>query len=838
MKKILAILTTAALFCAMQTNVSAKKQPVKKVYMTFVLHGNMNYDRYVRPTIWKEFPVIYDGLLSFMDEHPDFKGQLQFSGQTFGSMQQAAPEVIQHAIEIHKRGQLNFTGTFYSEPVNVNMDGETNYRCAWFGTRIIEDNVGQTDGFYLQERAYHPQLPWIFNHSNVSWTPIITNDDSYFPFKLSGLDGSTSVCVPITRGDFIPVVEKAPKNALISIEEDYEIPQTFTRAYKRSQEFNETHKDVQIEWITVAEYIKRFGVKPEKYVDHTAKVGSPENGTYSRWTADPLDIVVQDYTNKAMNSFRLGNAADALASSLLGEGVDVPFENSGITLEHDPLVWNIERAELYPDHDKYLMRNGKTTILSKSEQLLLWAVNSDAKGWYPLYEKRRERINSLENSANLSQAVLDKALDRLGSIVKAKDYESYYIVLNMEAERECEFSFESLTPCGVYDLETRTELKSHSVFNGRGCTVSAKAKLPAYGYAVIGTRSCAPQAERWVEASEISNAGMSIKVDGDKVILHTAVKDFTLYVDSFKLKALAHMDAGKADDQWRDNKPYGGVRTSICTDGLYPRLRMEWQPDWLVHVQQVFTLMEDRVTCDMTLDFPHPTVVRREGTEKTRTNFRPEGIDLVVESGEPGTFGYDIPFGISEMSRPGVSYFCPLTSCFVNFNRGGGFMLSPQTGEQAFSIDAADGKLTLFLGASTTSGPIREMGLKMPDKTTAEHDYEWYAEPFHGKYKHSYTIMPFEQTWKAAHLPKQMRSISQKPYVHQIQPKGGDFYAPARMSIIEDVPDNVDITSIYTENGVLKLRLNEKEGIRTNVKISVMGKMHSGVIEPYGIQSF
>ena len=35
----------------------------KKVYMSYILHGNMNYDRYVRPTIWRDFPIIYDNLL-------------------------------------------------------------------------------------------------------------------------------------------------------------------------------------------------------------------------------------------------------------------------------------------------------------------------------------------------------------------------------------------------------------------------------------------------------------------------------------------------------------------------------------------------------------------------------------------------------------------------------------------------------------------------------------------------------------------------------------------------------------------------------------------------------
>ena len=37
-----------------------------KIYMTYILHGNMNYDRYVRPTIWKEFPVIYNDLMDFI----------------------------------------------------------------------------------------------------------------------------------------------------------------------------------------------------------------------------------------------------------------------------------------------------------------------------------------------------------------------------------------------------------------------------------------------------------------------------------------------------------------------------------------------------------------------------------------------------------------------------------------------------------------------------------------------------------------------------------------------------------------------------------------------------
>jgi len=222
----------------------------RKIYMTFILHGNMNYDRYVKSTIWRDFPVIYDKLLDFMDEHPDFKGQIQLSGQTFNTLRQTAPHVIEHALQLQKKGQLNFTGTFYSEPVNVNMDGETNFRCAKLGTSIISDAVGSTEGFYLQERAYHAQLPWILNHSEVSWIPVITGDDTFVPFRLKGMDGSVSVCIPnVSRHVIVDKIKIAPANSLLLIEGDYEIPQSFTGPYEKICAFDKENDDVEIEWI-------------------------------------------------------------------------------------------------------------------------------------------------------------------------------------------------------------------------------------------------------------------------------------------------------------------------------------------------------------------------------------------------------------------------------------------------------------------------------------------------------------------------------------------------------------------------------------------------------------
>ncbi|MBQ0006947.1 MAG: hypothetical protein KBS57_06055, partial [Alistipes sp.] len=336
------------------------------------------------------------------------------------SLQQCAPQVLEHAMTIHRRGQLNFTGTFYSEPVNVNMDGETNYRCAWLGTRIVEDCIGEeTDGFYLQERAYHSQLPWILSHANVSWVPVITSaQDDWYPFSLIGSDGSRTVCVPITRhgGELLSRLEQAPGNSLLLIEEDYEIPQSFVSAYDDLVKFNASHPDVEAKWITVKDYISKFGIKGERSVGHGAKARNLISGTYSRWTADPLDIIVQDFTNKAMEDFRAARIFNALLRRSGITACDIPIEESARPAEMDPVTWNIERADLYPSiESRFLARDGKITLLSRAENLLLWAVNSDAKGWYPLYEKRRERMASLSESSSRSRELIDLGLSALAS---------------------------------------------------------------------------------------------------------------------------------------------------------------------------------------------------------------------------------------------------------------------------------------------------------------------------------------------------------------------------------------------------------------------------------------
>ena len=835
MKKFLLSATLLLLFVlpCFAAEQPAENRAKKRVYMSFILHGNMNYDRYVRTTLWRDFPVIYDNLLTFMDEHPDFKGQLQFSGQTLGSLKQAAPHVLDHAMKIHKRGQLNFTGTFYSEPVNVNMDGETNYRCALLGTRIIEDFLGaKTDGFYLQERAYHPQLPWILSNSNVSWTPIITNDDSWRPFRLSGLDGSSSVCVPITRRKPLERVIVAPENSLITIEEDYEIPQKFSRTYAQVAEFNATNQDIEVVWITVKEYIEKFGLGKEQYVDHSAKVNDLAHGTYSRWTADPLDIQIQGHTDRAMVDFRSANILNALLQHNKGWNMDKEIEKSDVTTIDDPLTWNIERADLYPEVEpKFLTRDGKITTLSRSEHLLLWAVNSDSKGWFPLYEKRMERIASLLNSSLLSKSLIHDGMDKIAESVKLKGYDTYFMALCMEHSAERTITLKSDKAYAIYDYASGKSLDSRCTRTAEGYTIEFKAELPSFGYTIFGAKAIEnATVKAWREGNSISSGNISVTASEEKVVINEGGRKTELSLAPFKIKALADMRDGEGDDKWRDAKQYGATRTKVCGSELI----VDRQLDWLLHMRQHFVIESGRVVCNIAFTMPHPTIIRRVGDEAS--SFDPRGLDLIINTGKPCKTVFDIPFGLSEYTKGGEGHFCLLNMCALE-GADGGLIVTPRSGEQGFSVDADKGEMTLYLGASTAGGPIKDVTLTFVTPVNVSQEKAWYHEPFHGTYNHTIVFETYKGTWQQSGALQNSRIADAPIYTRKYcGAKGGTKEKmAAKCSLLNSSSANVDVTSAKVENGKLQLRLNERVGKSEQVKISTPKSGVEVNVKPFGI---
>jgi hypothetical protein len=807
---------------------AAPKAKKKTVYMSYILHGNMNYDRYTKTTIWRDFPVIYDYLLDFMEEHPDFKGQVEFSGQTVNSLQQTAPHVIEHAMKLHRRGQVNFTGAYYSAALNVTLDGETNRRCAALGVSVLKDIVGSVDGFFLQERAFHAQMPWILNRAGVGWVPVITGDDTYFPFKLRGIEGSYTVGIPvIDRSDLLGKIKKAPDKGIILIEEDYEIPQAFSHVYREVSAFDEREKDLEVVWITLDEYIKKFGVNFERYVDHTAKAKNRENGSYSRWTADPLDIIVQEHTNRAMSDFRAATLMNALVQSLYGKKIDEPFEQANITLEEDPVTWDIEHAATYPDVEpKFLTRDGEITILSKADHLLLWAVNSDACGWYPLYERRRERINSFNNSSNLSNEIINRGLDAIAQQIKTEGYDRYYILFNAEAARTQILQLETPFACDLFDYASGKQLHSTTLSHGGSCVTEFEADLPAYGYKVIGLKKSGRSSTYpWTPGHSVSNGALKVSAENDRIYVAHNNEQIELSLDSFRIKALADMHYGAGDAVWRWAKPYGKPRVTV-KNALYPQLRIEHQIDWLIHMQQTFTLLPDRILCDVTFDFPHPTVIRKAGALVSgwSFDFDPRGLTVQVKTGKAGQLFYDIPFGISPHAMTDTSYFCALSTAILQYADKGGWMMTTGTGEQGFYAVPERGEFGLYIGASTTSGPVRNMGMTFVDKTNVEADLDWYGEPFHGRYTHRFMLYPYGDTWEESRLPEISKSYTQPVYIRETAPNATGALSPQQSLLTVGRP-GIEVTTMnYSEKEGAMVRLNNKSGKEATVQLAIGSK--------------
>jgi hypothetical protein len=461
-------------------------------------------------------------------------------------------------------------------------------------------------------------------------------------------------------------------------------------------------------------------------------------------------------------------------------------------------------------------------------------VNSDAKGWNPLYEKRRERINSFENSSSLSKSIIYKGMDDLSRQIKVSGYDKYYMLFNAEQQRSKIVTIETEAPYTVYDYTSGKQLKSQCIHMNGKYSLSFEAQLPTYGYKVVALkRTEKADTETWQSGNQISSGQYTLTADNDKVVLKAGNKNMEILLDSFKVKALAEITDGTGDDVWRDAKAYGDARISVQKN-FYPQLRIEKQIDWLIHMQQTFTIIDDKILCDVNFVFPNPTLIRKMGPAKGRV-YDPQGLTLMIRTHQSGKMFYDIPFGMSTYDKPGVSYFCPLSTCFLQHATEGGLMITPQTGEQAVYANLDNGEVGLYLGASTTSGPIHDVGLTFKTKTEVDHEAAWYSEPFHGEYKHQIVLFPYNGDWKEAHLPLISKESTQPVYVRECFSGGSNEHLSAEMSLINIDKPNIEITSMEMKDGGLQLRMNDMEGTDTYVSLKMKNKTSEIHVPSFGI---
>jgi hypothetical protein len=130
----------------------------------------------------------------------------------------------------------------------------------------------------------------------------------------------------------------------------------------------------------------------------------------------------------------------------------------------------------------------------------------------------------------------------------------------------------------------------------------------------------------------------------------------------------------------------------------------------------------------------------------------------------------------------------------------------------------------LYLGASTTSGPNRNMKIEFVSDSHIEHEQAWYAEPFVGTYNHQFMIYPFEKSWQESQAPSISRSYTQEVYTREFHASPNSGNLPSEKSLISLDQQNVEITSMEIIDGKLQVRLNEKTGRESDVVLSLGDK--------------
>ena len=86
----------------------------KTVYISFLLHGNMCYDRYTKQEIREKFPGIYATGVRAMHKNPDVTAHIDFPGLTVLSLKRYAPWFLDELKPLVDRKQVVMVGCEYA----------------------------------------------------------------------------------------------------------------------------------------------------------------------------------------------------------------------------------------------------------------------------------------------------------------------------------------------------------------------------------------------------------------------------------------------------------------------------------------------------------------------------------------------------------------------------------------------------------------------------------------------------------------------------------------------------------------------------------------------------
>lgn len=813
---------------------------MKTIYVTWVFHANMQYDRWPKSFIQKEFPRIYRMVVDDFYNNPELKAQVQLSGVTIASLLKEAPELIAKMKNLMKRGQLVFTGTYYSEPVNVCMDGEVDYFCAKLGTDIVKDTFGEVDGFFPQEQSYHPQLPWIVSQLGLKWITIfdLNRQGKFKPFTLKGLDGTKIIGVPSISAhwsDLEMLYDKADDGDLFTFVGDFELPPNMLDIIEQVRSLAGKGKEVQ--FITISEYLTKFGVKGEEYYTPCSWTDAVDNPAFTRWVTDPGDITIHDFTLKAMADVRYAHTFHNLLQFCEHQSLNKRWNEASVQLDSNALIWDIECPEDFPKIENYLLNVGKGTFLSKAWHYVLWGVNSDARGWYPMLEKRLERLNSLKNASHISKALIREGLHFIGKKLAAPEQgRQNLLIYNPHPCQKRVIQLKGPQPYAFKDCKGN-QLKTVAYPAGELYVSETEVTLPDYGYT-----TCSVQGDEqflytmeWLSGNFITNGDLTLLYQNGVTVLKKNDQQWTLGLEDIGPFGIRETHRGTVVH--RSPMSTGPDFVKICDKGINPQLRLEKQLDWCIYLTVVYTLHATYVSCNLELEFTKPVMI---GGTCIGREWRSDAITYSVK-GNPGEVWYDIPFGTIRHVNKNDCSITALRYCLLQ-EQEGGISIIAQNGSQSFRVSASEGKIGICLGGSTMGTPAEPAKEIIDYENRTVHQINrWEEEVFCGKYRHQFTIHPFYGTWREAYVP-QIADILTEPvytYLHPNEPvqSGAQSVMPLEDSFFKIDQPGIKVSMIDYCNEKMSIRLVEQLGLKRTVTVECRNHKKSAELQAYEIKS-
>ena len=722
----------------------------KKIYLSIIMHANMLYDRFGKDEILDKFPKMYRYIVRAIEKYPEIRAGFELSGVTVLLLKKYAPDILEGLKNIVKEKRGVFLGTYFSDPLNMCTDEYFNYWNAWMGTEIIRKELGEPSGFYPQENSYHPGMPAILNKLGLKWMTVPSMPDKK-PAYVKGLDNGMIVGVPTEVSDydnFERLYEEYPDNSIIVPIIDSEYHPNFDKIIRKLAEMKEAGKE--IEWISIPDYLKKF--KPEG--EHFYPPMTSVDLIYARWITSPENIRIHEATMEAIKLYHDAVKLKEIIKCEYEHDIDVPYEDSVIIEEKNIITAEIESLSDFPGTDaEYLAPGKNVSMLTRAFYVLLWAMNSDARGWYPLIQKTRERTDSFVAASALCRDVIDRGLH---FIKQRKGYSDadIMVVYNPHMKEDFDVSikngkaleFDNINKNDAMNLKSPAGVETIVRFRGN----AKRFEFLKYRHSNIYDRF------RWEDGRSVENETSRL-----------ALKDYSLEYEFGKVRmevflnmpAFVEIKNGTVEMDFIKYSSFKPVFVEVGRK-LYPCMRIGRKLNESIYVCENYTLKDDCLECEWEFYFPRDVIL---GNMTWETNT----IEAVVKGNFKKAY-CNIPGGIIG-HESGSGRMTALNYAIATGDDYGVSIVS-MTGSQGFRINRNSGELALSLGASTLGPSSVPAHMSVdPECTNGSGIYQFEKfgfVTFKGTYRHRFVILPFTGSREDCDIDRRAELCNKNVYIY------------------------------------------------------------------------